>query len=303
MESRSVIGSRSEGAIALEVAGESAAGTGTNAITSAHWLLRVACAWCFIGHGAWGIYQKPGWLPFYQALGIPDRLAWPTMPVVGAIDIAMGLLVLVHPCRAALVWMSFWCLFTALLRPLAGMGWWELLERGGNYAPPLALLVLAAAQPGVGWFDRVEVSRELPARIASAARWTLRIGIASLLIGHGGFAAFEVRSMLLDHWASIGLDLSTTTLRAIGWMEIAAGMAVLGALSVPLLIAVAGWKVATELLYPISGGAMDTFEWVERGGDYFAPLALIALMSIKPSGALPRSAPARSSPRGVRRPS
>jgi hypothetical protein len=267
-------------------------------------LLRIACAWCFIGHGAWGIYQKAGWLPLYQALGVPEWIAWPTMPLVGTIDIALGLLVLVYPCRAALTWMVLWCVFTALLRPLAGMGWWELLERGGNYAPPLALWVLSAAQPGIGWLDRIEVSRALPpAPVAAAARWTLRIGIALLLIGHGGFGAFEARPMLIDHWASIGLEVSPASLRAVGWMEIAAGVAVLGTPSTLLLIAVAAWKAATELLYPISGGAMDTFEWIERGGDYFAPLALIALTSIKPSAATPRSSPECPSPPGVRPPS
>jgi hypothetical protein len=246
--------------------------------------LRIACAWCFVGHGAWGIYQKPGWLPFYHVFGIPDATAFATMPVIGAIDIALGLLVLVHPCRAALAWMAFWCLFTALLRPLAAMGWFEFLERGGNYAHPIALLALSFARPGLGWLAKVEtLSDPLPPAVLSAARWTLRIGIALLLIGHGGFAAFETRPLLIEHWASLGVGLEPFALRAIGCGEIAAGVAVLATDSPALLIGIALWKVATELLHPIAGSAMDVFEWIERGGDYFAPLALIALGAAKTS--------------------
>ncbi len=250
-------------------------------VASAHWLLRIACAWCFVGHGAWGLYQKPGWLPFYQVFGIPEWIAWPTMPVVGAVDIALGVIVLFHPNRALLLWMGFWCVFTALLRPMADMGWWEFFERGGNYAPPLALLALSLAHPGIGWWGAVRpVAGEMTDRILSSARWILRIGIAALLIGHGAFGAFEVRPMLVDHWASIGLAIDPAMLRVVGWAEILAGVAVLAVESTPLLIAVAVWKTLTELLYPLAGSAMDVFEWVERGGDYFAPLALISLAAV-----------------------
>ncbi len=303
--SRSVIASRNKefdsGIDALTSrVNESRAGTASKSTIAAHWLLRIACAWCFVGHGAWGIYQKPGWIPFYEALGVPEWLAWPTMPVIGAFDILLGLSVLVHPCRATLVWMAFWCVFTAALRPLAGMGWWEFLERGGNYAPPMALLALSMSQPGIGWFGNIAVSGEaLPDRVVTAARWILRAGIAVLLIGHGGFGAFEERAMLVDHWSAIGVDLGGAALRAIGWFEIGAGLAVLGFASAPLLVGVAVWKTLTELLYPISGAPMDVFEWIERGGDYFAPLALIAMSAITLSGAFPPMIPERSSPRGA----
>lgn len=266
-----------EGGLPAAVAGRIGAAD-LSATVAAHWLLRLACAWCFIGHGAWGVYRKPGWLPFYQVFAIPDAAAFATMPVIGATDIALGLLVLVYPCRAALAWMGFWCLFTALLRPLADMGWWEFLERGGNYAPPIALLLISLPQSRIGWFGKVEALTEpLPPATLTAARWTLRVGIALLLIGHGGFAAFEERTLLTDHWASLGVVLEPSGLRAIGWGEIAAGVAVLATESPPLLIGIALWKVATELLYPVAGSAIDVFEWIERGGDYFAPLALIAL--------------------------
>lgn len=37
-----------------------------------------------------------------------------------------------------LAWMLLWCLWTALLRPLSGQGWWEFLDRAGNYGVRLA---------------------------------------------------------------------------------------------------------------------------------------------------------------------
>ena len=37
---------------------------------------------------------------------------------------------------------TVWGTFTAFLRPAAGESWYELWERGGNYAMPLALLLL-----------------------------------------------------------------------------------------------------------------------------------------------------------------
>ena len=38
--------------------------------------------------------------------------------------------------------------------------------------------------------------------------------------------------------------------------------------------------MGTELLYPLSGRLVDTWEWVERAGDYMLPLALIAAIPL-----------------------
>ena len=254
---------------------------GRSLAVAIHWLLRLACAACFVGHGAWGIYRKAEWLPFYRVFSIPDELAVMTMPLIGSIDILMGVVVLYHPSRALLAWMTVWAIFTAFLRPLAGQGWWEFIERGGNYAPPLALWVLSRAQGGIGWLSKIE-----PARIVSPhadrTAWILRVGVSLLLIGHGGFAAFEERQMLVAHWSGVGVDLAPVVLVAMGWVEIVAGVAVLVVDSTGLLVAVAIWKTCTEFLYPMSGGLMDVFEWVERGGDYLAPLVLILLLRANP---------------------
>jgi hypothetical protein len=106
------------------------------------WLLRVAAGLEFIGHGAFGIITKAAWVPYFDLIGIPERWAYRLMPLVGSVDIFLGLLVLLKPIRAALLYMAVWGLWTALLRPLSGEPFWETIERAPNYLVPLALLYL-----------------------------------------------------------------------------------------------------------------------------------------------------------------
>lgn len=108
---------------------------------SLYWLLRVACAAEFIGHGAFGIITKAAWLPYFGVVGIPAEWGWRLMPVIGTVDIALGLVVgLIRPARVVLLYMVFWGLLTATMRPLAGEPIWEFLERAPNWAIPLTFL-------------------------------------------------------------------------------------------------------------------------------------------------------------------
>jgi hypothetical protein len=118
-----------------------------------HWLLRVACSAEFVGHGAFGIVTKAAWLPYFGVVGIPPELGWKLMPLIGSVDVALGLITLLRPTRALLLYMAFWGLVTATIRPLAGEPIWEFAERVPNWAVPLAFLCLR----GVGrsrrdWF-------------------------------------------------------------------------------------------------------------------------------------------------------
>ncbi|HEY6221808.1 MAG TPA: hypothetical protein VIX13_04660, partial [Candidatus Eisenbacteria bacterium] len=63
----------------------------------------------------------------------------------------------------------------------------------------------------------------------------------------------------------------------IGWFEMLLGAAVLVAPLPALLLFIFAWKVATEMLYPVSGAPF--WEFIERGGSYGAPLALFFLTS------------------------
>lgn len=106
------------------------------------WLLRLAAGFEYIGHGAFGVITKAAWVPYFEVVGIPERWAWRLMPLIGSVDITLGLLVLLKPVRAVLIYMAVWGLWTALLRPLSGESVWELVERAPNYLIPLALLYL-----------------------------------------------------------------------------------------------------------------------------------------------------------------
>jgi len=67
-----------------------------------HWILRIAVAGEFIGHGAFGILGKEAWLAYYDIFGISAATGRDLMPLTGALDIALGVLVLVYPvCGAA----------------------------------------------------------------------------------------------------------------------------------------------------------------------------------------------------------
>ena len=117
--------------------------------TALHWMLRLACTCEFVGHGAFGIVTKAGWVPYFGVVGIPEWLAYRLMPVIGTVDITLGLLVALRPVRAALLYMAFWGFLTASIRPLSGEPIWEFLERAPNWAVPLALLYVRGA--GRGW--------------------------------------------------------------------------------------------------------------------------------------------------------
>jgi hypothetical protein len=104
-------------------------------------MLRVACMAEFVGHGAFGIMTKAAWVPYFGVVGIPPELAWKLMPAIGTVDITLGLIVgFVRPARVLLLYMAFWGLLTATIRPLAGEPIWEFVERIPNWAIPLAFL-------------------------------------------------------------------------------------------------------------------------------------------------------------------
>jgi len=123
--------------------------------TMIYWILRIACAGNFIGHGTWGVIGRQAWLPFFAFAGISEEPAAISMRLVGAVDITLGLMVLFKPMRPIILYMFVWSVGTALLRPLTGLGWWEFLERGGNYGPPLALLLYS------GWGKSNQLANQL----------------------------------------------------------------------------------------------------------------------------------------------
>ncbi|MFC0626031.1 DoxX family protein [Kribbella deserti] len=252
-------------------------------------ILRVAVAAEFIGHGAFGIFGKEGWVAYYAALGIPESAAWVLMPITGGVDIILGLLVLAWPMRLPVAWMAFWGLFTATLRPLAGESIWEVVERSYNYGVPLLLLLVY----GIGTATErrslrhwLTVVREVPVITTAQKKkfaMLLRVVIGLYLIGHGALGLIAHKGLLLKGYASIGLnnlvDDPATLNTAIGSFEIVLGLLVLSYPHKAILAGVLVWKLATEMLYVTMGAYGAGFEVLERASSYAAPLALIYLTS------------------------
>lgn len=110
------------------------------------WVLRIAVAGEFVGHGVFALQGKKAWIEWFSVFGVSDAgLANQLLFLVGLIDIAFAIIILIKPIRIVLLWMAFWGFWTALLRPIVGEPIWDFVERWANWGAPLALLLL------IGW--------------------------------------------------------------------------------------------------------------------------------------------------------
>jgi uncharacterized membrane protein YphA (DoxX/SURF4 family) len=108
------------------------------------WVLRIAVAGEFLGHGVLALQHKQGWLKYFAAVGIGEPTALTLMTVIGVADLLVVLFVLIRPVRLVVLWAACWGLVTALIRPIAGEPIWDFVERFANIGAPLALLYLLA---------------------------------------------------------------------------------------------------------------------------------------------------------------
>lgn len=238
------------------------------------WCLRAGAAACFIGHGAFGILTKEAWIPYFGVVGISRDSAYLMMPIVGTIDVAAGLLVLVSPRPLALAYMVVWGMWTALLRPLAGESFFETLERAGNYGVPLALaLLLGVGRSPRAWLSPRRLGLPIPDRTLIGR--VLLGTTATLLFAHGALQAITRKPSFESLYAVAGVASSRIPLA--GWFEMTLAILAVIAPAPALLILIAVWKLATELLFPMSGAPI--WEFVERGGSYAAPIALVILFA------------------------
>jgi hypothetical protein len=120
------------------------------------WLLRLAVAGALVGHGAYGaVLAKTSWLGYFAVLGISEATveSGRLMLVVGGAEIGLGLVVLVCPLPALLLFLAVWKISSELLRPAAGEPFWEFVERASNMVAPLALLYVRGVPTSLaGWF-------------------------------------------------------------------------------------------------------------------------------------------------------
>lgn len=244
-------------------------------------VLRIGAALCFIGHGAFGLLRKEAWLPFFAIFGIGAEAAHYLMPLVGGIDIALGIMALVSPRPVVFAYMAVWAVWTAALRPLSGDSFAELTERAGNYGVPMVLLLMALPRPSVrAWLARIH-AEDLPTLDTRRVTQLLVATTTLLLAGHG-FIGLAGSPLLAAHYQSVGLSASLVP--TIGALEISAALALALRPSVSLALVICGWKLASESLFLAAGAPM--WEVIERGGSYAAPLALAMVL-----GAQRRSAP------------
>jgi hypothetical protein len=102
-------------------------------------ILQVTTALLLFGHGALEAFtRKPVFALHYASVGLPSAIA----PVLGYLEIALAVGVLVAPAPAMLVGIALWKIATEALYPLAGAPIWEFIERAGSYGAPLALALL-----------------------------------------------------------------------------------------------------------------------------------------------------------------
>jgi|SRR3989344_8104078 len=110
------------------------------------WILRIAVAGEFIGHGVFALQGKKEWIEWFSKFGISDvGLATSLLFLIGMTDIIFAILILIKPIRAVILWMTFWGFWTALIRPIVGAPIWDFVERWANWGAPLTLLLL------IGW--------------------------------------------------------------------------------------------------------------------------------------------------------
>ncbi len=103
-------------------------------------LLRVGVAGEFLGHGLLAIGKKADWIKWVSQLAHVDQVTATTLIVlIGCFDLVVAAIVLIKPIKPVLLWAAFWGFWTALVRPLVGMGWLDFIERFTNWAAPLAL--------------------------------------------------------------------------------------------------------------------------------------------------------------------
>ena len=110
------------------------------------WVLRIAVAGEFLGHGIFALQGKADWIKWFGNFGVTNpETAGTLLMLVGLMDVLVALVVLFRPLKPIVLWAAFWGFWTALVRPLVGQPIWDFVERFANWSAPLALLLI------LGW--------------------------------------------------------------------------------------------------------------------------------------------------------
>jgi hypothetical protein len=108
------------------------------------WLVRHVLRWTTVlllaGHGALGVMGKEMLTAHYAAIGLPAT----STALIGGFELALAAAIAIRPAGPLLVFVAAWKLSTESLFFFADFPIWEVIERAGSYAAPLALAVLSA---------------------------------------------------------------------------------------------------------------------------------------------------------------
>ncbi len=193
------------------------------------------------------------------------------MPIVGTVDILLGIILLIqtHPGNCGLA--GFLGNHDGLLPALSGEPFAEFIERAGNYGAPLCLLLLAGGiKFNFRWlFSSINPHEPVDEKSMARVKTTLRIIVFLLMAGHGWLNLIQ-KPGLINQYTSLGFSNPVNVSLLVGIFEIMAAIAVLVKPVRPLIFVFLIWKMGTELFYP----HFEIFEWVERGGSYGTLLAL-----------------------------
>ncbi len=107
---------------------------------------QVSIAAYLIGHGGFGLLDnKGGLVKQYDTIGITALFGGDVtlaLRSLGAIEVLLGVAVLLIPVTPVLILICAWKVITELFFPMSGAfwGWFEFIERGSSYAMPIALI-------------------------------------------------------------------------------------------------------------------------------------------------------------------
>ena len=119
--------------------------------TAVEWILAISIAGTFIGHGSIALSGgEPKWYTYLQVAAINPTTGRTLMPLIGALDVAVGIAAVVWPHPLILAWAAVWGAATAVMRPLAGETVWAAVERTGNSLPAVALMWMVAEREEKG---------------------------------------------------------------------------------------------------------------------------------------------------------
>ena len=114
-----------------------------------HGILRLTTCLLLLGHGALGALNgKPALTAHYASIGLHDVVVGglTLTRMIGGLEIALAVAVLVAPLPSLLLGICLWKMATETLFMTAGSLPFEWIERAGSYMAPLALYYLVVTK-------------------------------------------------------------------------------------------------------------------------------------------------------------